>query len=124
MACEKFSVTVSLDTGPPYVSTLVGALEPPTFARAEPAPEALVAEIWIGFVSANAPLTSRPVAFEDASATLSVASPAVEMTLAEEVAVYVLATPGVNAPNAGALPSDSESVAGTVPPVLVGTSCE
>ena len=40
-----------------------------------------------GLASANAPLTSLPVAVADGSETLSVASPAVEMTLAVEAAV-------------------------------------
>ncbi len=35
-----------------------------------------------GSLSANAPLTSRPVAFGDGSVTESVASPAVEVTVA------------------------------------------
>ena len=51
--------------------------------------------------SENVPLTRRPVALVLGSETLSVASPAVEMTLAVVLAVYVLATPGVNAPNDG-----------------------
>src|ERR1700761_5245737 len=50
--------------------------------------------------------------------TLSAASPAVEMTSAVVEAVYVLSIPGVNAPNDGAAPSVSESVAGTVPPTV------
>ena len=61
------------------------------------------------------PLTRRPVALALGSATLSVASPAVEMTLAVVPAVYVLPMPGVNAPNAAGVPSVSASVAGTVP---------
>src|SRR3954468_15926770 len=50
------------------------------------------------------------------SETLSAASPAVEITFAGVVAVYSFATPGVKAPNVAGAPSDSESVAGTVPP--------
>ena len=49
------------------------------------------------------------------SETLSVASPVVLITFAAVCAVYSLATPGVNGPN-DALPTDSDSVAGTVPP--------
>ena len=49
------------------------------------------------------------------SATLSSASPAVEITVAVVDASYVLATPGVNAPNVAGAPSVSDSVAGTVP---------
>ena len=37
------------------------------------------------------------------------------MTVAVVLAVYVLARPGLNAPKRGAVPSDSDSVAGTVP---------
>src|SRR5262245_26559342 len=48
---------------------------------------------------------------------LSVASPALEITLAVVDAVYVLATPGVNAPNVAGAPSDSDSVGATVAPV-------
>ena len=40
------------------------------------------------------------------------------MTLAVVPAVYVLPTPGVNAPNAAGVPSESDSVAGTVPPTV------
>ena len=50
------------------------------------------------------------------SATLSSASPAVEMTLAVVEASYVFVMPGVNAPNEAGVPSVSDSVAGTVPP--------
>ena len=49
-----------------------------------------------------------------ASATVSVASPAVEMTLAVVEAVYSFATPGVNAPNVAGAPIVSDSVAATV----------
>ena len=52
------------------------------------------------------------------SVTDSVASPAVEMTVAVVLASYVLSMPGVNAPNAAGAPSDSDSVAGTVPPTV------
>src|SRR6185312_9186945 len=47
------------------------------------------------------------------------AEPAVEMTFAVVLAVYSLSTPGVNAPNDAAGPSESDSVAGTVPPTVV-----
>ena len=50
------------------------------------------------------------------SATVSVASPAVEMTFAVVDAVYSFATPGVNAPKLAGAPIVSASVAGTVPP--------
>ena len=40
------------------------------------------ARTWSGSLSANAPLTSRPVAFPLGSVTASVASPPVEVTVA------------------------------------------
>ena len=49
------------------------------------------------------------------SETLSVASPALEITFAVVEAVYSRSTPAVNAPNVAGGPSVSESVAGTVP---------
>src|ERR1044072_4823382 len=64
-----------------------------------------------GSGSENEPLVRWP-----GSLTLSVASPAVEMTLAFVVAVYSRSTPGVKAPNDAGAPSVSASVAGTVPP--------
>src|SRR5262245_30259747 len=74
-----------------------------------------------GFGSENAPLVRY-----SGPDTLSVASPAVEMMLAVVEAVYVLATPGVKAPKEAGAPSDSDSVAGTVPVappgVLVSTT--
>src|SRR3954447_15716780 len=42
------------------------------------------------------------------------------MTLAVVAAVYVFATPGVNGPNAAGAPSESDSVAGTVPDAVPG----
>ena len=60
----------------------VGADEPPTgWNAAEPA------ATCSGDGSENVPLTRRPVAVEDGSATDSVASPAVEITVAVEEAV-------------------------------------
>src|SRR3954470_17002128 len=112
--------TGSLETGPPYVSRVVGADEPPTSASARPVPAGLAATAWRACGSANAPFTRWPVAVEDGSATLSVASPAVEMTLAVVSAAYVFATPGWNGPRAGSVPNESESVAGTLPPTLPG----
>ena len=64
-----------------------------------------------GCASVKVPLASRP-----GSDTLSAASPAVEITLADVDAVYSRATPGVNAPNEAAGPMASDSVAATVPP--------
>ena len=56
------------------------------------------------------------------SLTVSVASPALEITLAVVVAVYSRATPGVNAPKLAGAPDVSDSVAGTVPPTPPSTS--
>src|SRR3954470_2187435 len=120
MACENVMATGSLETGPPYVSRVVGADEPPTSFRAPPVPAGLVALAWRAWGSENAPFTRWPVAVEDGSATLSVASPAVEMTLAVVAAVYVLATPGVKGPKGAGVPSERASVAGTLPPAPPG----
>src|SRR6478752_6884060 len=57
----------------------------------------------------------RPVFVVLGSETLSVASPAVEITFAVVEALYVRATPGVNGPKAAGVPSDNASVAGTEP---------
>ena len=113
-------LTASLDTGPPYVSSVVGLDEPPTGANALPVPFALVALAVTGFGSENEPFTRRPVAFELGSATLSVASPAVEITFAVVLASYVRPTPGTKAPKLAGAPRESDSVAGTVPPALPG----
>src|SRR4051812_47076979 len=86
MACWNVTVTASLDTGPPYVNRVVGLAEPPRGANAPPVPAALAALAVSVCGSENAPLTRRPVAFGLGSATLSVASPAVEITLAVVVA--------------------------------------
>src|SRR4051812_46289866 len=64
-----------------------------------------------GSGSENAPLVRWP-----GSETLSVASPAVEVTVAVVEAVYSLSAPGVNGPKLAGEPYVSESVAGTVPP--------
>ena len=61
------------------MSTVVGAAEPPTSRERRRAARALT---FSGCGSENAPLTSCPVAVELGSATLSAASPAVEITLA------------------------------------------
>ena len=75
--CLKFSGTESLLTGPVYVSSVVGAAEPPTGAKA-----AVRAAAISVCGSENVPLTRWPVAVALGSATESVASPAVEMTVA------------------------------------------
>src|SRR4051794_20595711 len=89
---------------------------------AVPVLAALRARAWSGSGSTNVPLTRWPVPVELGSETLSSASPAVEMTLALVEDRYVLATPGVNAPNVAAGPRVRASVAGTVPPALPGLS--
>src|SRR5262249_5170177 len=61
----------------------------------------------------NAPLARWPGPLTD-----SAASPAVEITSADVDAVYVFATPGVNAPKLAGAPRVSESVAGVVPPTV------
>src|SRR5688572_29430262 len=99
MRCWNATVAMSLVTGAPYVSTAVGAAAPPTSANAPPVPAGLDAFTWSADGSENAPLTRCPVAVGDGSATLSVASPAVEMTVAVVDPVYALATPGTNGPS-------------------------
>src|SRR3954453_11610639 len=69
-----------------------------------------------GLGSENEPLTRWPVAVLLGSATVSVASPAVETTSAVVVAVESLSAPGVNAPKEAGAPRVSARVAGTVPP--------
>ena len=76
--CLKPSVTASLLTGPGYVSSVVGLAEPPTGANAPPFAFACSA---CGIT--KGPFTSLPVFTESGSETDSVASPAVEMTLAD-----------------------------------------
>ena len=68
---------------------MFGAAEPPTPPLSAPPvpPPALVALTFSGCGSENVPLTRWPVAFALGSATLSVASPALEMTFAVVVAV-------------------------------------
>ncbi len=61
----------------------------------------------------NAPLVRRP-----GSLTLSVASPALEVTVASLVAVYSRATPGWKGANVAGPLTASDSVAGTVPPTV------
>src|SRR3954454_22550654 len=73
----------------------------------------------------KAPLTRWPGAVGLGSATVSVASPAVEITVAVVEAVYSLATPGWNAPKVAGAPSVSDSVAPTVPPTgVAGATCD
>src|SRR4051794_11222774 len=111
MSCLRATATASLLTGFVHVSRLSG--EPETLPPAALVPAGLAADAITADGSENAPLTRWPGTFALESATLSSASPAVETTFAVVVAVYVLPTPGVNAPKAGAVPSDSESCGGT-----------
>ena len=69
---------------------VVGLALPPTSASAVPVPAALVAAACRADGSENAPLTRWPVAVALGSATDSVASPAVEITLAVVDGVVVL----------------------------------
>jgi len=87
MCCLNVTVTTSLDTGFDQVESVVGAAEPPTAPPAPAVLPALAAETVSGLGSANAPLTSLPVSVVLGSATDSVASPAVEITVAVVVAV-------------------------------------
>src|SRR5690349_9342931 len=91
MCCENPMVTGSLDTGAVH--------------------DAFDSVTCSGSGSVNAPLARWP-----GSETLSVASPAVEVTVAVVEAVYTWSTPGVNGPKLAGPPSVSDSVAGTVPP--------
>src|SRR4051794_2448781 len=96
MACLKVTGTASLEVGAFQVLTT-------------PRP-------CSGCGSAKVPLTRRPGAIGLGSATVRVASPAEEITVAVVEAVYSLATPGRNGPKAAGTPSVSDSVAGTEPP--------
>src|ERR1700754_1934246 len=115
MVCLKASATGSLLAGPAYVSSDVGLAEPPTGAKAPPLPDRLDAETCSGCASENVPLISLPVLVELGSDTDSTPLPAVEITFAVVDAVYSKAIPGVKGPNEAGAPSDSASVAGTVP---------
>ena len=68
-----------------------------------------------GCASVNVPLARWP-----GSETLSVADPAVEVTVAVVEAVYSRAMPGMKAPRVTGPGSESASVAGTVPPTAAG----
>src|SRR5690349_16694077 len=96
MRCRNAIATLSLEVGP--------------------AQEALPSSTRSGSGSENAPLVRWPGSLTD-----SVASPAVDVTVAVVDAVYSFSTPGVNGPNAAGAPSASESVAGTVPPTVPST---
>src|SRR5262245_51708759 len=95
MCCENVIVTGSLDTGAVHA--------------------ALLNSTRTGSLRANEPLVRTP-----GSDTDNAASPALEMTLADVVAVYCLSTPGANAPNVAGAPSVNASVAGTEPPTAPG----
>src|SRR3954465_11468904 len=81
------SVSASLEIGALQVSRFSGDAEEPTLLNAVPVFAALRARACSGCGSENAPLTRRPVAVALGSATLSSASPAVEITLAVVEAV-------------------------------------
>src|SRR3954453_14931233 len=96
MCCENHSVTASLDTGANHWSRFSGL--PDTVLYAVPVVSALVALACSARGRKNDPLTRWPGCAVSGSTTLSVASPAVLVTVAAVDAVYVFATPGVNAP--------------------------
>ena len=81
MGCLKLIVTGSLVTGPLYVSSVVGG----GAADWREAPASAAARS--GYGSENVPFTRWPVAVALGSATVSAASPAVEITLAVVLAV-------------------------------------
>src|SRR4051812_35105292 len=112
MCWWKITEICSRLTGPGQPSSASGV--PDTATKSPPA------DARSGSASANAPLTRWPGAVALGSTTESVASPAVEVTVAVVLAVYVRSAPGVNGPKAGGAPSVSESVAGTVPPTVPG----
>src|SRR3954451_13203565 len=101
-------VTASLDTGAFHVSRFSGEADEPTLLYAVPVLAALRARACSGSARMNVPLTRWPVPTDDGSATLSKASPAVDVTVAVEDAKYVFVMPGVKAPNVAAGPSTSE----------------
>src|SRR5690242_7206302 len=80
--CLNSIVTASLDTGALQVSRFSGLAVEPTGLNAVPVVSALVARACSGWGSENAPFTRWPVATDDGAATLSSASPAVEITFA------------------------------------------
>src|SRR5688572_1683337 len=104
MAWEKATGTDSLDVGALQVFTVAGSGWPAASS---------------GCGRANAPFTSRPGWVVLGSETVSVASPAVEMTVAVVDAVYTRGTPGTNAPKPAGGPRVRASVAGTFPPAPV-----
>ena len=116
MACLKATVTGSLLTGPGQVSKVVGlggaADRRERGARAGRARRRRAQRLR----ERERAVDEAPVAFVSASATDSVALPAVLITFAVVVASYSRAIPGVNGPNVAGVPSVSDSVAGTVPP--------
>src|SRR3954454_3210407 len=116
IACRNSSVTASLLMGPGYLSSPSGPAL--TGLNAVLVFAAFSARTVSACGSENAPLTRWPGAFAAVSATDSVASPAVEITLAVVCASYVFPTPGVNWPKLAAGPSVSDSVAGTLPPTV------
>src|SRR3954469_15781893 len=117
MACLNDTVTVSLLTGFDQLVRTSGL--PLIAAKFAVGALAVVALACSACGSANVPLTSLPGLLGLGSATERAASPAVEMTLAVDEAMYSPATPGTKDPSWAAVPRLSASVAGTVPPGLV-----
>src|ERR1700712_5248799 len=111
MSWLNSSVTASLDTGLLHVRRFSGEADEPTLLNAVPVFAALRARACRNCGIENAPLTRWPVAVGLGSATLSCASPALEITLAVVEARYVFVTPGVNGPNCAAGPSVRPRVA-------------
>src|SRR6478735_1645368 len=93
MLCLNVTGTASLDVGPAHT--------------------ALPSSTRNGCGRLKAPLVRCP-----GSLVVSVASPAVEVTVAVVDAVYSRSTPGVNTPNEAGAPSVSAKVAGTEPPTV------
>src|SRR3954453_7053754 len=116
MCWRKSSDTWSFETGAFHISRFSGLAEEPTLLNAVPWLAALRARAVSGSGRLKRPLTRGPGAVLDGSATLSSASPAVEMTFAVPVASYVLSRPGVKLPKLADGPSVRLSVAGTEPP--------
>ena len=82
MCCVNVIVTGSLEIGAAHDASVVGADEPPTAPPAAAVEPGLAAFTCSGVGSAYAPLTSLPVLVVLGSAMESIASPAVETTLA------------------------------------------
>ena len=122
IACWNCRDTWSLDAGPVYVSRLSGVAAEPTGAYVVAVLAAFRARAWSGCGSENVPLTRWPVFVLLVSATLRVASPAVEITFAVVEASYDWGTPAANGGKFAAGPTESARLAGTVPFTVPFTS--